>query len=59
MPEKKLLLSVVVPAFNEENTIGDVISRLKVTIQKMDFDSEIIVIDDFSSDRTLTNFVTN
>jgi glycosyltransferase involved in cell wall biosynthesis len=52
MPEKKLLLSVVVPAFNEENTIGDVISRLKVTIQKMDFDSEIIVIDDFSSDRT-------
>ena len=52
MPEKKLLLSVVVPAFNEENTIGDIISRLKVTIQKMDFDSEIIVIDDFSSDRT-------
>ena len=50
MPEKTPLLSVVIPAFNEEHTIGDVISRVKATMQKIDFDNEIIVIDDFSTD---------
>ena len=52
MPEKMLLLSVVIPAFNEENTIGDVISRLKATIQKIGIDNEIIIIDDCSWDRS-------
>ena len=49
---KKLLLSVVIPAFNEEYTIGDVINRLKATMQKNDFENEILVINDCSSDRT-------
>src|SRR3989304_63080 len=52
MPKKTPLLSVIIPTFNEEYTVGDVISRLKATMQKIDFNSEIIVIDDFSSDRS-------
>ena len=52
MPKKTPLLSVVIPAFNEEHTIGDVISRLKATMQKISFNNEIIVIDDCSRDRS-------
>jgi glycosyltransferase involved in cell wall biosynthesis len=45
-------LSVVVPAYNEEHTVGDVISRLKTTLQEIKLAGEIIVIDDCSRDRT-------
>ena len=53
MPKKPLLLSVVIPVFNEEHTIGDVISRLKATMEKIGFDNELIVIDDCSRDRSV------
>ena len=52
MPKKKPLLSVVIPAFNEEHTIGDVINRVKATMQKIGFEKEIIVVDDCSRDRS-------
>jgi len=52
MPNKTLRLSVVIPAFNEGHTIGDIISRLKATLQKIGFDNEIIVVDDCSWDRS-------
>ena len=48
-----MLLSVVIPIFNEEPTISDVIGRLKVTMQKIGFKHEIIVVDDCSEDRSL------
>ena len=48
-----MLLSVVIPIFNEEPTIGDVIGRLKATMQKIGFKHEIIVVDDCSEDRSL------
>ncbi len=48
-----MLLSVVIPIFNEEPTIGDVIGRLKTTMQKIGFKHEIIVVDDCSEDRSL------
>ena len=48
-----MLLSVVIPIFNEEPTISDVIGRLKATMQKIGFKHEIIVIDDCSEDRSL------
>jgi glycosyltransferase involved in cell wall biosynthesis len=51
MPPKPLL-SVVVPAYNEEHTIGDVISRLQAVMKKIEFDYEIIVVNDRSRDRT-------
>jgi len=46
------LISVVVPAFNEECTVGDIIDRLKGTLEEINAKSEIIVVDDCSMDTT-------
>ena len=51
MSKKGTLLSIVVPAYNEEHTIGDVIDRLNATLQKTGFAYEVIVVDDCSRDR--------
>jgi glycosyltransferase involved in cell wall biosynthesis len=53
MDKNEMLLSVVIPIFNEEPTIVDVIGRLKATMQKIGFKHEIIVVDDCSEDRSL------
>jgi glycosyltransferase involved in cell wall biosynthesis len=42
-----LVVSVVIPAYNEEKTIGEVIVRVKRVC-----DAEIIVVDDASTDKT-------
>lgn len=42
-------LSIIIPCFNEENTIEEIINRI---IEQKETDKEIIVIDDFSSDHT-------
>jgi glycosyltransferase involved in cell wall biosynthesis len=47
------LISVIIPVFNEELTIGNVIERVKVVLQNLGFRYEIIVIDDFSTDMSL------
>lgn len=41
-------LSVVIPAYNEKDTIVEIIRRVKA----VDVDKEIIVVDDFSTDGT-------
>jgi len=48
-----MLLSVVIPIFNEDQTIGDVITRLKATMPKIGLKYELIVVDDCSADRSL------
>ena len=48
-----MLISVVIPVFNEELTIGNVIERLTAVMQKIGFKYEIIVVDDCSTDRSL------
>jgi len=53
MQPDRSLLSIVVPVFNEEPTIGDVISRIETTLQKKGFRYEIIVVDDCSRDKSL------
>ena len=53
MNKNEILLSVVIPVFNEAPTVGDVIGRLKVTMQKIGFKNEIIVVDDCSRDKSL------
>jgi len=53
MNKNEMLLSVVIPIFNEEPTISDVIGRLRTTMQKIGFKHEIIVVDDCSQDRSL------
>lgn len=46
-----MLLSVIIPNYNEERTIKDII--YKVNEQKKFIDLEIIVVDDFSSDNSI------
>jgi glycosyltransferase involved in cell wall biosynthesis len=53
METSEMLISVVVPVFNEELTIGNVIKRLALVMQKLGFKYEIIVVDDCSADRSL------
>ena len=43
-------LSVVIPAFNEENQIGSVIDEIKMTVWSTA--AEVLVVDDGSADRT-------
>lgn len=45
-------LSVVIPAYNEENGIGPTIERLKAVASAQDWDLDIIVVDDGSGDNT-------
>jgi glycosyltransferase involved in cell wall biosynthesis len=45
-------LTVVVPAFNEERGIAATVRELLETLQPLEYEFEIIVVDDGSSDRT-------
>jgi len=50
MPDESAapLLSVVIPAYNEQATIGEILRRVRATPH----DKEILVVDDASTDRT-------
>lgn len=51
--EKKInRLSVVVPAYNEEDCIQKTIERVETFLRSKPFDFEIIVVDDGSADKT-------
>ncbi len=52
MANSEVLLSVVVPVFNEAQTIGDVIFGLRTVLLKQVFNYEIIVVDDGSTDKS-------
>lgn len=52
MGSKKIKLCVVIPSFNEENVIEDVITNTKKIFQKSPFDFTILCIDDGSKDKT-------
>jgi len=49
---QQLVVSVVIPAYNEEKTIGDVISNTISTMESLGKPYEIIVVDDGSIDNT-------
>ena len=53
MDRDEILISVVIPVFNEELTISNVIERLTAVMQKISLKHEIIVVDDCSTDRSL------
>ena len=53
MDNDQILLSVIIPVFNEELTISNIINRTKSVMEKEKYTYEIIVVDDFSSDRSL------
>ena len=48
-----MLLSVVIPVFNEEQTVGNIIKRVKAVMAKLGCKYEIIVVDDYSGDQSL------
>ena len=49
---KPTFLSIVIPAFNEENRIEGTISRIQQYLGKQAYSSEVIVVDDGSYDNT-------
>jgi len=46
-------LSVIIPAYNEENRLGPTLARVKEYLGQQDYTSEIIVVDNASKDRTI------
>jgi glycosyltransferase involved in cell wall biosynthesis len=49
---KKVFVSVVIPVFNEEQTIGDIVTRTKRTLEQLGVSYEVLVVDDGSVDRS-------
>ena len=47
---KEFFVSVVIPVFNEQVTIGDLVTRTKRTLEKMGVTYEVLVVDDGSVD---------
>jgi len=49
-----MILSVLIPAFNEKNTISEILKRInEVDLKDLGFDKEIIIVDDGSKDGTV------
>ena len=48
----KTSISVIVPCFNEEDSIKGVLEELDAALKKLDCESEVVVIDDGSSDKS-------
>lgn len=49
---EEFLVSVVIPVFNEELTIGDIITKTKLTLGELRLPYEVLVVDDGSVDRS-------
>lgn len=49
---KKIFLSIIIPAFNEQERIGDTLQAIIEYCQKQNYECEIIVVSDGSTDRT-------
>lgn len=54
----KKLVSVVIPAYNEEENIVVIIERLGKVFECLNYDYEILLVDDGSSDQTLAVYKT-
>jgi glycosyltransferase involved in cell wall biosynthesis len=48
-----MLLSIIIPVYNEELTIGNIIDRAKTAAQETGLKTEVIVVDDHSYDKSL------
>jgi polyisoprenyl-phosphate glycosyltransferase len=54
--ERRRLLSIVIPIFNEEEIVHELLSRLRateLTLKSVAIDTEFVLVNDGSSDRTL------
>lgn len=52
MKRSNISVSVVIPAFNEERSIADVIAQTETVLESLNLSHEVIVVDDGSSDKT-------
>ena len=50
--QKEFFVSVVIPVFNEEVTIGNVVTQTKKTLEQLGVSYEILVVDDGSVDKS-------
>src|SRR5512138_3821422 len=48
-----MMLSIIIPVYNEELTIGNIIDRAEAAAQKIGYPYEIIVVNDLSYDHSL------
>src|SRR3970282_2495295 len=53
LPIAKTLLSVVVPAYNEEEVLPDFHKRISSVLENMSIEAEIVYVNDGSTDNTL------
>jgi glycosyltransferase involved in cell wall biosynthesis len=53
MTQKELLLSIIIPVYNEELTLGNIIDRTKTVALQTGLENEIIVVDDRSFDKSV------
>ena len=51
--QRRIDLSVVVPMFNEEDCVQIFLSELRSVLKALEYESEIIIVDDASTDRRL------
>lgn len=51
--EAEMNLSIVVPAYNEEDSIGGILDKIKEVLDNKKIKYELIVVDDGSTDKTL------
>lgn len=57
---KEVLLSIIIPAYNEERAIAQVLAKVFNSLESNEISAEIIVVDDASSDNTIAeveNFI--
>ena len=47
------LLSIVIPAYNEEKRLSNTLNKISTFLDKQDYSAEIVVVENGSSDRTL------
>ncbi|MGA3290278.1 MAG: glycosyltransferase family 2 protein [Candidatus Bathyarchaeia archaeon] len=47
-----ILVSIIIPAFNEEKNLGNVLAELHKLDEQVQMDHEVIVVDDGSTDKT-------
>ncbi len=48
----RILVSIIIPAFNEEKSLGNVLAELRRYVEMVQINNEIIVVDDGSTDKT-------
>ena len=49
---EEFFVSIVIPVFNEEATVGNIVTRTKKTLEQLGVSYEILVVDDGSDDRS-------